>query len=148
MAQQAPLSMGFSRQEYWSGLPCPSPGHLPHPGILLCKSNCAESLHPSALLYSSGQPLEKVAIPILLMRKTEASKRQGVCLRSLRVTQGSTGLKAPSSLSHTNAVIIPLSGLMVEGTNSGNQAIQNTSHSPCVTLGKLLSVSGPQLPHL
>ena len=25
--------MGFSRQEYWSGLPCPSPGDLPHPGI-------------------------------------------------------------------------------------------------------------------
>ena len=30
---QAPLSMGFSRQEYWSGLPFPSPGDLPHPGI-------------------------------------------------------------------------------------------------------------------
>ena len=30
---QAPLSMGFSRQEYWSGLPCPAPGDLPHPGI-------------------------------------------------------------------------------------------------------------------
>ena len=30
---QAPLSMGFSRQEYWSGLPCPPPGHLPNPGI-------------------------------------------------------------------------------------------------------------------
>ena len=29
----APLSMGFSRQEYWSGLPCPSPGDLPNPGI-------------------------------------------------------------------------------------------------------------------
>ena len=30
---QAPLSMGFSRQEYWSGLPYPSPGDLPDPGI-------------------------------------------------------------------------------------------------------------------
>ena len=30
---QAPLSMGFSRQEYWSGLPFLSPGELPHPGI-------------------------------------------------------------------------------------------------------------------
>ena len=30
---QAPLSMGFSRQEYWSGLPFPSPGNLPDPGI-------------------------------------------------------------------------------------------------------------------
>ena len=29
----APLSIGFSRQEYWSALPFPSPGHLPDPGI-------------------------------------------------------------------------------------------------------------------
>ena len=31
VAHQAPLSMGFSRQEYWSGLPFPSPGDLPNP---------------------------------------------------------------------------------------------------------------------
>ena len=33
IAHQAPPSMGFSRQEYWSGLPFPSPGDLPNPGI-------------------------------------------------------------------------------------------------------------------
>ena len=33
VAQQAPLSMGFSRPEYWSGLPFPSAGDLPNPGI-------------------------------------------------------------------------------------------------------------------
>ena len=33
VARQAPLSMGFSRQEYWSGLPLPSPGDLPDPGL-------------------------------------------------------------------------------------------------------------------
>ena len=33
VAHQAPPSMGFSRQEYWSGLPFPSPGDLPNPGI-------------------------------------------------------------------------------------------------------------------
>ena len=33
LACQAPLCMGFSRQEYWSGLPFPSPGDLPDPGI-------------------------------------------------------------------------------------------------------------------
>ena len=33
VAHQAPLSMGFSRQEHWSGLPLPSPGDLPDPGI-------------------------------------------------------------------------------------------------------------------
>ena len=32
-AHQAPLSMGSSRQEYWSGLPYPSPRDLPNPGI-------------------------------------------------------------------------------------------------------------------
>ena len=40
---QAPLSMEFSRQEYWSGLPFPTPGHLPQPGIE------TESLASSAL---------------------------------------------------------------------------------------------------
>ena len=33
VACQAPLSMGFPRQEYWRGLPFPSPGNLPNPGF-------------------------------------------------------------------------------------------------------------------
>ena len=33
IAHQAPLSVGLSRQECWSGLPCPPPGDLPNPGI-------------------------------------------------------------------------------------------------------------------
>ena len=43
IAHQAPLSMGFSRQEYWSGLPFPSPGQLPipgwKPGLLPCRQS-------------------------------------------------------------------------------------------------------------
>ena len=39
VADQAPLSMGFSRQEYWSGLPCPPSGDLPNPGIEPYTSN-------------------------------------------------------------------------------------------------------------
>ena len=35
VACQASLSMGFPRQEYWSGLPFPSPGDLPDPGVKL-----------------------------------------------------------------------------------------------------------------
>jgi len=35
VARQAPLSMGFSRQEYWSGLSCPPLGELPHPKMKL-----------------------------------------------------------------------------------------------------------------
>ena len=48
VAHQAPLFMGFSRQEYWSGLPFPSPGELPDSGIkpgspaLLADSSPAE----------------------------------------------------------------------------------------------------------
>ena len=33
VAHKAPLSVGFSRQEYWSGLPLPPPGDLPNPGM-------------------------------------------------------------------------------------------------------------------
>ena len=36
----SPLSMGFYRQEYWSGLPFPSPGHLPDPGVELRSPVC------------------------------------------------------------------------------------------------------------
>ena len=39
VAHQAPLSMGFSRQEHWSGLPCPPPEGLPIPGIK-CLPRC------------------------------------------------------------------------------------------------------------
>ena len=38
VARQAPLSMEFSRQEYWSGLPFPSPGDVPDPGTELASS--------------------------------------------------------------------------------------------------------------
>ena len=46
---QAPLSLEFSRQEYWNGLPFRTPGDLPNPGIeptspaLVCRGKCAKS---------------------------------------------------------------------------------------------------------
>ena len=46
---QAPLSLGFSRQEYWSGLPCPPSGDLPDPGV---KSEPPGK--PMAFLFHSG----------------------------------------------------------------------------------------------
>ena len=42
-ALHAPLSMGFSRQEYWSGLPCPPPGDLPDLGIELMSLNVSSN---------------------------------------------------------------------------------------------------------
>ena len=61
VAHQAPLTMGFSRQEHWSGLPCPPPGDLPNPGIKLASSMSPAlagrfftTVPPRKLLYNSG----------------------------------------------------------------------------------------------
>ena len=50
---QAPLSMGFPRQEYWSGLLFPSPEDLPHPGIELA----SPAWQVDSLLLSKGKLL-------------------------------------------------------------------------------------------
>ena len=42
--RQAPLSMGFSRQEHWSGFPCPPPGDLPDPGVELASLTSSPEL--------------------------------------------------------------------------------------------------------
>ena len=55
VVHQAPLSMGFSRQECWSGLPFPPPGDLPQPGIELCL------LHWQA----DSLPLSHLGIPLV-----------------------------------------------------------------------------------
>ena len=53
VARQAPLSMGFSRQECWSGLPCPPPGHLPDPGDKTCVSCIAGSFFTTEPSHTS-----------------------------------------------------------------------------------------------
>ena len=45
VAHQAPQSMEFSRQEYWNGLPFPSPGDLPNPGINPSLPHCRQMLY-------------------------------------------------------------------------------------------------------
>ena len=51
ITHQASLSMGFSRQEYWSGLPCPAPWDLPNPGIDL-EYRASPGLQSDSLLLS------------------------------------------------------------------------------------------------
>ena len=58
VACQVPLSMGFSRQEYWSGLPFPSPGDLPDPGIEL----------RSPALQADSLPIELQGKPNMLKK--------------------------------------------------------------------------------
>ena len=69
---QAPLSLGFSRQEYWDGLPYPPPGDLPHPGMepaspLTCLLHWQADSLPRATreaLYLSGlDPFKCVTSP-------------------------------------------------------------------------------------
>ena len=58
VARQAPLSMGFSRQEYWSGLPFPPPGDLPDPGM--------EPTSLSLLHWQAGSlPLAPLTVPYI-----------------------------------------------------------------------------------
>ena len=61
IVRQAPLSMRFTRQEYWSGLPCPPPGDLPNPGI--------EPVSPASLALQMDCLLtEPPGKPIILIR--------------------------------------------------------------------------------
>ena len=58
VACQAPLSMGFSRQEYWSGLPCPPPGDLSESGIKQVTS-------VSPVLQADSLPAEPLEKPLV-----------------------------------------------------------------------------------
>ena len=69
-ASQATLSMGFSRQEYWSGLPCPSPGTLPDPGI--------EPTSPA--LQVSSFPLSRWESPLLGVIKVKEDCKEGALM--------------------------------------------------------------------
>ena len=64
VARQAPLSMGFSRQEYWSGLPCPPPGNFSNPEIE----------HRSLALQADSLPSECAGSPLLRKGKIKQSE--------------------------------------------------------------------------
>ena len=70
-AHQAPLSMGFSRQEYCSGLPFPSPGDLPNPGI---ESTSHVSCTGRRVLYHKchlGNPMSLYSPAVQILEKVE-----------------------------------------------------------------------------
>ena len=70
VARQAPLTIGFSRQEYWSGLPCPPPGDLSNSGI-----------EPTTLMASALAPAPQYEINTHILLK-RILKIIMACLRS------------------------------------------------------------------
>ena len=82
VAHQASLTMGFSRQEYWSGLPCPPPGDLPNPGIepmSLKSPTLAEGFFttsaPGEALHTCGLSLSD----LIIIRTPRVSYLESTC---------------------------------------------------------------------
>ena len=70
VAYQVPPSMGFFRQEYWNGLPVPSPGDLPDPGI----EPRSPALQADALLSEPpGKPKEKEGEGVMKLQAKQSS---------------------------------------------------------------------------
>ena len=68
VAYQAPPSIEFSRQEYWTGLPLPSPGDLPDPGMKPGSPALQADILPSE---PPGKPLHTIPLPIQIQFLTE-----------------------------------------------------------------------------
>ena len=92
VAYQAPQSMGFSRQEYWSGLPFPSPADLPNPGIEPGSPALQTDALPSEALgkpdsrlgsFKNLRPLSVANVPDFLLGKNRKNKqtKENQCAR-------------------------------------------------------------------
>ena len=82
VACKAPLSMGFSRQEYWSGLPCPPLGDLPDPGV---ESGYLNLLHWQACSLPPVLPGKPSISGILLWRPIGLIHLEAITLFSVLV---------------------------------------------------------------
>ena len=83
VARQAPLPMGFSREEYWSGLPCLPPGDLPDPGI-----------EPASLMSPAGEFFTTAPPQIILLHRLGSMDGPALILwsESLAISQMETFL--------------------------------------------------------
>ena len=73
VARQTPLAMGFSRQEYWGGLPFPSPGDLHDPGV--------ES--GSSTLQADSLPFEPKSLVLICCSLINGVERLFICLSTI-----------------------------------------------------------------
>ena len=98
---QAPLSMEFSRQKYWSGLPCPIPGDLPDPGIEPSSLEFLESLALAGGFFTTAPP-------------GEASKKKRVGWNWVGLSPGGTSLESPGEF--LKLLMVPACKGMPSGT--------------------------------
>ena len=90
VTHQAPLSMGFSRQEYWSGLPFPSPGDLPNPRIKL-----KSPLLPGRF-FTTEPPIYYLVVQSLIHVWLFATPWTAACQASLSITISQSSIKLMS----------------------------------------------------
>ena len=83
VAHQDPMSMGFSKQEYWNRLPCPPPGDLSHPGIEPT-SLMSPALPPAGRLFTVAPPRK----PLRLLRDNEMKLRPEMMSKSKEKSVG------------------------------------------------------------
>ena len=90
VASQAPLSMGFSRQEYWGALPCPLQGIYPTQGSNLCLLHCRQFLY---LLSHQGSPtiLKCVVYPFCRGSSRPKNWTRNSCIAGRFFTSCATG---------------------------------------------------------
>ena len=83
VAPQAPLSMEFSRQEDWCGLPCPFPSDFPDPGLNVGLLHCRQILYH---VSPQGSPLDRECAPTGKRRGRRISKpfwsEHGICINA------------------------------------------------------------------
>ena len=95
VACQAPLSMEFSRQEYWSGLPFPSPGDLPDPEIKPESPALPTDSLPTELQREAQCPVSVVLLLCGVMEKYDKSGRL-ICNNADLWTAWAASTPAPS----------------------------------------------------
>ena len=110
VARQAPLSKGFSRQEYWSRLPCPPPGDLPHQGM-----------KPTSLMSPT---FAGASLPL-------APPRKPVCVHTSSLFRFPSRLGHQRALSRTPCVmqeLRPLVSVLYTSVCIGQTQSPNSSH--------------------
>ena len=117
VAPQAPPSMGFSREEYQSGLPCPPPGDLPDPGIESLKSPALAA--NSLLIVPLGKPRKNLRI--------NPRNGGGFTWKSMNV---SVSLTQPSFVSHLNTNLQQFHTPLSESASGNHCSISSCQYKP------------------